>query len=184
MTEFGEWDSFYLIVGGAAGALIGLQFVVLTLISDRPQRPQAEAGQAFSTPTVLHFCVALLIAAVLRAPWHSVEPPAICWGVVGLLGIIYAVIVVKRMRAQHSYDPEPIDWLTYVILPVIAYVVLLVSALIAGSSTHLALFGVAAASLLLLFIGIYNAWDTVTYHVFKPSVSESQSSEVSDQGDQ
>ncbi|MGC1451610.1 MAG: hypothetical protein WA830_16385 [Candidatus Sulfotelmatobacter sp.] len=29
-----------------------------------------------------------------------------------------------------------------------------------------ALFGVAAAALLLLFIGIHNAWDAVTYHVF------------------
>jgi hypothetical protein len=29
-----------------------------------------------------------------------------------------------------------------------------------------ALFGVGAAVLLLLFIGIHNAWDAVTYHVF------------------
>jgi hypothetical protein len=28
------------------------------------------------------------------------------------------------------------------------------------------MFGVAAAALLLLFIGIHNAWDAVTYHVF------------------
>lgn len=172
MSEFAEWDSFYLIIGGAAGALIGLQFVVLTLIAERPQRPQAEAGQAFSTPTVLHFCVVLLIAAMLRAPWHRVAPPASCWGVVGLMGIVYAGIVVRRMRSQNTYDPEPVDWLTYVILPIVAYVVLVVSAARALEETArgLALFGVAAASLLLLFIGIYNAWDTVTYHVFRPQV--------------
>jgi hypothetical protein len=29
-----------------------------------------------------------------------------------------------------------------------------------------ALFGVGAAALLLLFIGIHNAWDAVFYHVF------------------
>jgi hypothetical protein len=29
-----------------------------------------------------------------------------------------------------------------------------------------ALFGIGAAALLLLFIGIHNAWDAVTYHVF------------------
>ena len=29
MPEFAGWDSFYVIVGSAAGALIGLQFVVL-----------------------------------------------------------------------------------------------------------------------------------------------------------
>jgi hypothetical protein len=28
------------------------------------------------------------------------------------------------------------------------------------------LFGVGAAALLLLFVGIHNAWDAVTYHVF------------------
>jgi hypothetical protein len=36
VSEFAEWDSFYVIVGSAAGALIGLQFVVLTLIAERP----------------------------------------------------------------------------------------------------------------------------------------------------
>jgi len=36
MSELAEWDSFYVIVGGAAGALIGLQFVVMTLIAEKP----------------------------------------------------------------------------------------------------------------------------------------------------
>jgi len=33
MSEFTEWESFYVIVGSAAGALIGLQFVVMTLVA-------------------------------------------------------------------------------------------------------------------------------------------------------
>ena len=36
MAELGAWDSFYVIVGSAAGALIGLQFVVMTLVAARP----------------------------------------------------------------------------------------------------------------------------------------------------
>jgi hypothetical protein len=36
----------------------------------------------------------------------------------------------------------------------------------APSHTREALFGVGAAALLLLFIGIHNTWDAVTYHVF------------------
>ena len=32
MHELAKWDGFYVIVGSAAGALIGLQFVVMTLI--------------------------------------------------------------------------------------------------------------------------------------------------------
>jgi len=46
MSEFAEWDSFYVIVGSAAGALIGLQFVVLTLVAERAPLRAAEAGAA------------------------------------------------------------------------------------------------------------------------------------------
>jgi hypothetical protein len=34
------------------------------------------------------------------------------------------------------------------------------------SYTREALFGVGGATLLLLFIGIHNSWDSVAYHVF------------------
>jgi hypothetical protein len=50
MPELAAWDSFYVIVGSAAGALIGLQFVVMTLIAERPSIRTAEAGAAFATP--------------------------------------------------------------------------------------------------------------------------------------
>jgi hypothetical protein len=33
-------------------------------------------------------------------------------------------------------------------------------------NAHEAMFGVAGAALMLLIIGIHNAWDAVTYHVF------------------
>ncbi|MCA1816602.1 MAG: hypothetical protein LC746_09390 [Acidobacteria bacterium] len=45
---------------GCIVALIGLQFVVLTLIAGRPVvRAEAQAGAAFSTPSVVHFGVVL-----------------------------------------------------------------------------------------------------------------------------
>jgi hypothetical protein len=34
MTALGGWGNFYVIVGSSAGALIGLQFVVMTLIAN------------------------------------------------------------------------------------------------------------------------------------------------------
>jgi hypothetical protein len=40
-----------------------------------------------------------------------------------------------------------------------------------------ALFGVAVAALLLLFIGIHNAWDAVTYHVFVKKREHDEGSE-------
>ena len=36
MTALAEWENFYVIVGSSAGALIGLQVVVITLISETP----------------------------------------------------------------------------------------------------------------------------------------------------
>jgi hypothetical protein len=35
MSALAGWENFYVIVGSSAGALIGLQFVVVTLIANR-----------------------------------------------------------------------------------------------------------------------------------------------------
>jgi hypothetical protein len=166
MSELKEWDSFYVIVASAASALIGLQFVVVTLIAERPPLRVAEAGAAFATPTIVHFGAALLLSAVLRAPWQAITPAAVLWGLMGLGGVAYAVIVARRMRAQTAYHPEFEDWLFHLLLPLAAYATLALSAFAASSYTRETLFGVGAAALLLLFIGIHNAWDNITYHVF------------------
>src|SRR5262245_65003485 len=96
MSEFAKWDSFYLIIGSAAGALIGLQFVVMTLVAQRPPVRAAEAGAAFATPTIVHFGAALLLSALLRAPWQSITLAAAVVGVVGVIGVAYALIVARR----------------------------------------------------------------------------------------
>jgi hypothetical protein len=166
MSEFAEWDSFYVIVGSAAGALVGLQFVVLALIAERPQLGTPEAGAAFATPTIVHFGTALLLSALVRVPWHVATPVAALWGVIGLCGAIYAVVVARRMRVQTAYKPEFEDWLFHVVLPLAAHATLVLSALSVSSHTGEALFGVGGAALLLLFVGIHNAWDAVAYHVF------------------
>jgi hypothetical protein len=165
MSEFAEWDSFYVIVGGGAAALIGLQFVVMTLIAERPPRGAAQASAAFSTPTIVHFSGVLFLAAVLRAPWHAVTAVSVLWGLVGLGGLAYSAITIRRMRKQIAYQPEFEDWLFHALLPLVAYAILALSAFAAHSYIHEALFSVGAAALLLLFVGIHNAWDAVAYHV-------------------
>jgi hypothetical protein len=167
MSDLDRWDSFYVIVGSAAGALIGLQFVVITLIAARPPLRPVEASAAFGTPTIVYFSTTLLLSAVQRMPWPSINLAATLWGVVGLVGVVYALIVGRRMRVQTSYQPELEDWLFHLLLPLGAYAVLALSAFAASSYTYQALFGVAAAVLLLLFIGIHNTWDSLVYHVFR-----------------
>ncbi|HEY3824103.1 MAG TPA: hypothetical protein VGL82_06070 [Bryobacteraceae bacterium] len=173
MTELAKWDSFYGILGSAAATLIGLQFVVMTLVAERPSLHAAEAGAAFATPTIVHFCAVLLLSALLRAPWDVIAIVAILLGLMGLSGALYTVIVTRRMWKQPAYKPVFEDWLFHAVLPLTAYVVLAASAFAALSWTRESLFGVGAAALLLLFSGIHNAWDAVAYHVLvqrsKPS---------------
>src|SRR5436305_9178065 len=125
MTALSGWENFYVIVGSSAGALIGLQFVVLTLIAGRPiARGEAQASDAFSTPSVVHFGVVLLLSAVVSAPWDGISTVAILWGLVGLSGIVYAVIVARRLRVQTAYKPVFEDWLLHVLLPIAPYAML------------------------------------------------------------
>ncbi len=167
MPELTGWENFYVIVGSSAGALIGLQFVVITLIVEIPTVTDVERGSsAFATPTIVHFVSALVLSAIMSSPWKAIVAAAILWGLMGLTGLTYIVIVARRMRLQTAYSPVFEDRLFHVVLPFAAYATLAASAFTALSQTREALFGVAAAALLLLLVGIHNAWDAVTYHVF------------------
>jgi hypothetical protein len=163
---FEEWESFYVIVGAAAGALIGVQFVVMTLIAENPPPRVHETGPAFATPTIVHFSAALLLSALVRIPWEGIAGAAVLWGFVGLSGVLYSLVVARRMRRQTSYPPDREDWVYFCLLPLAGYALLVICALVASSHAHEALLGVAAAALLLLFAGIHNAWDAIAYHVF------------------
>jgi len=166
MTELAEWESFYIIVGPSAGALIGLQFVVLTLIGERPSQRVAEAGAAFVTPMIVHYETVLLLSAVLLAPWRSITPISIIWGATGVIGFVYQCVVAKRLRRQGAYKLGFEDWLFYVGLPFAAYLLLMASPFAAPSHEREAAFAVGAAVVLMLFAGIHNSWDSISYQVF------------------
>ena len=166
MPELADWSGFYGIVGSAAGALIGLQFIVVALVAERPPLRAPEAGSAFATPSIVHFSVALFLSALLRAPWETITIVAGLWGSIGLGGAAYALLVARRVSRQAVYEPEFEDWLFHAALPLAAYALLVVSQLAARAHTRGALFGVGASTLLLLLVGIHNTWDAIAYHVF------------------
>jgi hypothetical protein len=178
MTELNGWANFYTIVGSAAGALIGLQFVVMTLVANMPiDRVNAQAGHTFTTPTVVHFGVVLFLSAVVSAPWNKLVIVAVIWGVIGLAGVVYVALVARRLRLPTSYQAVFEDRLFHVVLPFTAYTILAVSACAVCSHPRPVLFLAGAAALLLLFIGIHNAWDIVTYHVFVRGPEQRESKE-------
>ena len=156
------WESFYVIVGSSAGALTGLQFVVLTLISESGiLRGSGEALSAFSSPNVVHFCAALLVSAIFSVPWHGLGPPGTAVALCGACGSLYSVSVLRRARRQRDYKPVFEDWAWHTALPMLAYAALVLAGL--QLSRVYGPFVAGGAALLLVFIGIHNAWDTVTY---------------------
>ncbi len=163
LPPLSEWESFYVIIGSSAAALTGLMFVVVALRSERRIENPAEATRAFGTPTILHFCSVLLVAAILSTPRHTVTSLGLCLGTVGLAGLALGGCVVVQVRSQSSYAMVAADWLWHVSLPPVAYAAILGAALALARRPEAALYAVGAAALLLLFIGIHNAWDAAVW---------------------
>ena len=168
-TPLSAWQNFYVIVGSAGAALIGIQFVVIAFISNLNKSPTAESISAFATPTVLHLGGALLVSAIMCAPWPSLFSASVALTVCAFAGFGYGATVMFRARRQTVYKPVLEDWIWHVILPCGIYAAIGLASVFLRAVTQRALFVIRAAALGLLLIGIHNAWDTVTYMAISSS---------------
>jgi hypothetical protein len=158
------WSSFYVMTGSSAAALTGLMFVVITLVTPRERTEETHAGiSTFSTPIVMHFAAALLISAVLSAPWRSLVHAGVAAALIGLWGVAYVLRLMHRTRRLTFYTADLEDWTWYTILPFVAYGAILAGAIALTTIPVPSLFILAGGVVLLIFIGIRNAWDIVTY---------------------
>jgi hypothetical protein len=163
MSPLAGWENFYVIVGSSAGALTGLTFLAVTLVGEARERGAGQGIAAFTSPTLVHFGAVLFVTAVLSAPWPALVQPALILGLSGLGGVLYTLIVVRRQRRQQVYSLVLEDWLWYAACPLVLYSALLAAATLLPGSPVPALFAIAAVMVLLLFLGLHNAWDLVTY---------------------
>jgi hypothetical protein len=163
METLHAWESFYVIIGSSAAALTGLQFVVIVLGAESDMATPDNVTRAFGTPTIVHFCAVLLNSAILSAPWRGVSTAAMAIAAFGLAGIAYTLIVLRHARRQSVYKPVLEDWIWHTVLPLLAYVGLFTSGTLLPHDEAPLLFVIGASALLLLFVGIHNAWDSVTY---------------------
>ncbi|HEY6766330.1 MAG TPA: hypothetical protein VI386_16355 [Candidatus Sulfotelmatobacter sp.] len=175
VASLARWQNFYVIVGSSAGALSGLQFVVMTLIAEARISSSMREVRAFGSPTIVHFCVALLISAIASAPWNALSGPAVALEVCGIGGVTYSLRTMSHAKRQTGYQPDLEDWIWYGWAPLVTYGVLALAALLLARTTILGLFMVAGSSLALLFIGIHNSWDTVTYIAVQRPKAEKES---------
>jgi hypothetical protein len=138
---------------------------VITLVGGMRRRADPATISAFATPTVVHFAGALVVSAVMSAPWASLALPSVALSVWGFGGLVYGATVILRARRQTGYEPVGEDWLWYAILPCVAYTGLALGAVLLTTTPPTALSVIAAAALAMLLVGIHNAWDSVTHIV-------------------
>ncbi|MGH8325650.1 MAG: hypothetical protein ACRET2_02685 [Steroidobacteraceae bacterium] len=164
-----NWQSFYVLVGSSAAALTGLTFVVITISADRGDVTGSAAARlaglrVFITPTAVHFAAALWLSALMSIPGNTVGALEVLLTASGLAGLIYCGALLPRMRGgSFGYKPFLSDWIWNAALPVGAYVALMAAGLMLPSRPAPSLYGVSGVVLLLLFIGIHNAWDVVVW---------------------
>lgn len=162
---FEGWEDFYLMVGPAAAGLIGLLFVVVTLTSGLDRSKTARGQALYMTPTVVQFAVVMVVSAVAMAPRLTAPVVAAAVGLSTLLGLFNAFRACMGIWGLRTGDEPPhwTDFWCYGVAPAIVYLGLAAAA--AGLFVRAAWSAQALAvtAMVLLLVGIRNAWDLVTW---------------------
>jgi hypothetical protein len=162
-----EWDNFYVITGSSAAGLTGLTFVVIALAADS-KRVNFRGLRAYVSPIIAHFGTVLALAAYLSMPHLGVLSLSLAFGLAGAAGLVYVAFIAASIgHISKEYVPVGEDWIWNVVLPVMAYGVLFAIAFLIWRRPEQCMYGVAAVSLLLMFIGIHNAWDIAVWNTVR-----------------
>jgi hypothetical protein len=156
------WGEYYVILGAAAGALVGLMFVVIALRSEGATTNSVDRFEAFATPTLVAFSTVLVLSALLTVPEHSELSMSVALLISGAAGIVYTVYNTRQVQRENGYTYMS-DWFWRHIAPGLDYVALIVAGILVWTDAAAAMYVVGAAASVMLFIGIHNAWDTAVW---------------------
>jgi hypothetical protein len=157
-----EWRDFYVMIGTASGALVGATFIVVTLTAGVPNRMLGIRG--FISPTAVHLASVLVGSAILAIPNISALAVTLLLGVGGLMGTVYGAIVVARIWRLKL---DLADRCCYGLLPIAAYAAMLAAAAMIVLRVDSPLYVLAASLLLLLIVGMRNAWDMASFMILR-----------------
>ena len=163
---FEGWDNFFVLIGTAAGGLIGLLFVVITLTSGLDRSRALRASGIYMTPNVVHFAVTLVASALVLAPRISLRVDAMILGGAALAGFANAVrtcLGVTAFAHEPGSSPHWSDLPLYGVAPGLIYVLLLGDAAAIWLGAAFAPFALAALLMILILLAIRNAWDLITW---------------------
>jgi hypothetical protein len=166
---FRDWENFYLLVGSAAGALIGLMFVVAMLTAGLDSKRVAQGARVYVTPIVFHFAVVLLVSTITAVPGLVLHASGAILAGCAAVGFVYSGTTTIRMFGRDWDDqPDLSDKFFYGIAPALLYLLGGAGALGLWLSPENAAYVIGGTMLALLLVGIRNAWDLATFLVHRP----------------
>ena len=159
-----SWSNFYLLIGSAAAALIGLLFVVTTLTAGRDRSSVERGTRLFTSPIVFHLALIVVLSGAAMAPTLSAK----AFGLIGAVGAaVGAVAAVRIATGIHRAPPGlTVEWFDtgwYGIAPAALYLLLLGSSAAVATGRPWGATAVAAVLMGVLLVSIHNAWDLVTF---------------------
>ena len=156
----GAWHDFFILLGTAAGSLIGAMFVVVSIGTGFLTKDRARGIRAFLTPTLAHLAAVLLGCALALVPSLERGSFALLFGSGSLGGLVYASVIARYVVA---HEDERSDRFWYVVPPVIGYAAIAAAVVLSllGKSGSPEL--VAAGMAVILIAGIRNAWDLILF---------------------
>jgi hypothetical protein len=158
---FEGWGEFYLLAGSAAAVLIGLIFVVISLMSDRPRSSVLAGSRLYMGPIVLGVSFVLALSAAALTPGITRDGIALVCAIVALWGLargLMSIAGISKLKEVHWTDV----WF-YGVLPSALSAGLGAVALAFWSDWPCAHYGLAAAITAMLLLAIRNEWDLVTW---------------------
>src|SRR5258708_14212193 len=159
-----EGHDFYLLIGTASGALIGLMFVAASIAATAMGERYRPGMEAFITPTVAHFSAVLLVCLLAMAPTHTRVSLGVVTLAGGAIGLGYCTRVRMHMH-RLSASIDLVDRIWYAAIPALVYLLLAAS----GAAWHMSMPSsptlLAAALVLLLLAAILSARDMTRWIV-------------------
>ena len=163
---FQEWSDFYLVVGGAAAVLLGLIFVVVTLMHDRPRSAVLYGSRLYMGPIVLHMCFVLVLSAAAVTP--GMKPQV--FGAIALLvavwGAARGIYSINGLTNLRKIGEDKVHWTDvwyYGVVPLGLYVAVAGVGVAFEIGCAQAPYGLAVAIVALLLLSVRDEYDLVTW---------------------